>query len=318
VWGTAGIILVIAAGAAFFVLRGHRGGTDEAPDLQGPPGVAPAASAVGLDLMRIEPVGSFVTAGHATPGATIEIRDGDGTVWADGLADGRGEWLLASHDDLTAGSHELFVFLGLDGDLPRPTEIVAVVDVPAVRGPRPLAIQIMAGRAPRVLQSPDGPAASAGLIEAAEFSESGTLTLGGRADPAPRRAEHRADTFVGEASADAEGRWIRLSGGDRIAAGPHRVRIDVLSAAGLVAARGLVQIAQSGDKFRGLTVSEEQSLWRIRRAVTGKGIQELLVFRPGAVQLADPKAVLPGQMISPQSIPLHANPLEPVKQGNGP
>lgn len=320
VWGAAGLILLVAIGAAVFALRGHdrAGNSPIAAATEELPGGASAQNTIGLDLMRIEPVGSFVAAGHATPGAAIAIRDGEGTVWADGLADGRGEWLLASHDDLTAGNHELFVFMGQGDETPRRTDIVALINLPSVRGPRPLAIQIVTGHAPRVLQSPDGPAASAGLIEAAEFSNNGILTLGGRADPGTSVYIYLDDAFLGEASANAEGRWIRPGGGDRIAPGPHRVRIDVLSAAGQVATRGSVQIARTDGKIQGLSIGEEARLWRIRRGSASNGPQELLVFRPGAVVPADPKAVLPGQMISPQSMPLHTNPLEPVKEEGAP
>ena len=295
----------------------HRPPTAPAPASSSPAPAATVAPAgtVGLDLMRIEPVGSFIAAGHAVPGSVIQIHDNDGGILADGLVDGRGEWLLSSHNPLSAGSHELFLYWGTADAAPLQTDITAVVNVPAVRGPRPLAIEITAGAAPRLLQSPDGPAASAGLIESAEFSEKDVLTLGGRADPGTLVYIYVDDAFLGEASADAEGRWIRPGGGDSISPGVHRVRIDVLSAGGEVAARGTVNLGQTAEKFTGLAVSEEPKLWRVRRASEPGAVQEVVVFRPGAVERADPKAILPGQMISPQTMPLQPTPLEPVENG---
>lgn len=315
-------IVIGAAMVAGLIGLGVFGALRHPPKPPAPETALPAAAVapsgtVGLDLLRIEPVGSFIAAGHAVPGSVIQIRNDRSDIVADGLVDGRGEWLLSSRDPLSAGSHELYLYWGRPGAAPVQTDIAAVVDVPAVRGPRPLAIEITAGAAPRLLQSPDGPAASAGLIESAELSEKGVLTLGGRADPGTLVYIYVDDAFLGQASADAEGRWIRPGGGDSIPPGAHRVRIDVLSAGGDVAARGTVNFGQTGDKFTGLAVSEEPTLWRVRRESAPKAVEEIFVFRPGAVAPADPKAVLPGQMISPQTMPLQPTPLEPVDEAPG-
>jgi len=306
-----GIVVALAVIGAGLLL--HRAGSP-APDGAPPSPQAQTGAPhpqIGLDLLRIEPVGSFVAAGHAQPGSAVQIRQPDGTILADGLVDGRGEWLVASRNSLSAGSHELLVFSGTDGGKPDHADVVAIVNVPAVRGPRPLAIAMTPGEAPRVLQSPDGPGASAGLIESAEFSEKGVLTLGGRADPGTLVYIYIDDAFLGEAAADSIGRWIRPGGGDRVAPGLHRVRIDVLAPSGDVASRGMVRFGPSAAGPGGIAVEEEPKLWRVRRPVGAAQTREVIIFRPGAVERSDPRAVLPGQMISPQSMPLQPTPLQP-------
>jgi len=73
----------------------------------------------------------------------------------------------------------------------------------------------------------------------------------------------------------------------------------------------MVRFGPSAAGPGGIAVEEEPKLWRVRRPVGAAQTREVIIFRPGAVERSDPRAVLPGQMISPQSMPLQPTPLQP-------
>jgi nucleoid-associated protein YgaU len=65
----------------------------------------PAEQLPAFDIIRVEPTGDAVIAGHASPNAAVELRD-DGLVVAQGSADASGQFAILP-PTLSAGGHHL-------------------------------------------------------------------------------------------------------------------------------------------------------------------------------------------------------------------
>jgi nucleoid-associated protein YgaU len=65
----------------------------------------PAEQRPAFDIIRVEPTGDAVIAGHASPNAAVELRD-DGLVVAQGSADASGQFAILP-PTLSAGGHHL-------------------------------------------------------------------------------------------------------------------------------------------------------------------------------------------------------------------
>lgn len=124
-----------------------------ATDQPSPPstGPAPAASiaapptpAPQFDVVRVEPGGDAVVAGHAEPHAFVELRDGERVI-ASTTADDAGEFVIVPNP-LAAGSHSLRLASRASGgqallsdaaELDVPARKVAASATPRVAAPRP-------------------------------------------------------------------------------------------------------------------------------------------------------------------------------------
>jgi hypothetical protein len=120
---------------------------------------APAEAAVGrpaFDVVRVDPTGEAVVAGHAAPKAIVELRDG-GRVIAKGVADEAGQFVILP-PPLAPGSHRLELAAPGGG----PSTIVSdpVTIVVAGQKPRHSALrpQPPARAAPRLLKTTGSPA----------------------------------------------------------------------------------------------------------------------------------------------------------------
>jgi hypothetical protein len=65
----------------------------------------PAEQRPVFDIVRVEPTGDTVIAGHASPNAAVELRD-DGLVVAQGSSDASGQFAILP-PTLSAGGHHL-------------------------------------------------------------------------------------------------------------------------------------------------------------------------------------------------------------------
>ena len=102
--------------------------------------VAPAATpAPGFDVVRVEPGGETVVAGHAAPRAKVELRD-DEHALASVAADDAGQFVILP-EPLTVGSHRLRLAARV-GDGEAQLSDVVQVDVapPKASSPAPVAI----------------------------------------------------------------------------------------------------------------------------------------------------------------------------------
>lgn len=283
-----------------------------------PPGEATGSSTTPLpsfDIVRINPNGDTVIAGRAAPGAVVVLRDGDtelGTV----MADGRGEWVLLPETPLQPGAHRLNLLSRENehGKLSSAQEVLVVVPKPGedVAGrPAGATAQPLVLRMPReggpatVLQKPLSGGAEAPLgIDSLDW-QNGRIVLEGHAPPQSRIRLTLDGKTVGEAVADAAGRW-RVVPKDVISMARHALTLEQIDARGAVTGRvemplSLRELAslsaettEKGDRL--LIVQRGTNLWRIARTSYGRGAAYTIIFEANREHIADPDRIYPGQV----------------------
>ncbi len=273
-----------------------------------------------FDVARIGPEGNAVMAGRAAPNADITIRNGEqilGTV----RADARGEWVFVPSEPLPPGGLQLSLSArNSDGQVLESVGSVVLV-VPAhgqdiagrpatsVAQQAPLALVVPENDAsaavPRVIQAPaveTGAGISAGTVrlDVVDYGAAGQVRFSGAASPNSTVRLYVDDAPVGEATADAAGRWA-LSPAASIVAGTHRLRVDQLDAQGRVSARvELPFLREATDKLAlqdgRVVVQPGQSLWLIARATYGDGVRYTVIYQANRTQIRDPDLIYPGQI----------------------
>jgi len=184
----------------------------------------------------------------------------------------------------------------------------AQAQAPAPTGP--LAV-LIPGRSeaagPRLLQVPEpapaaGPASRLG-IDSVEYDQGGAMRFAGAAPPGARLRLYVDDQHIGEAVADALGRWA-FQPENQPSVGRHRLRVDQLSPAdGRVLARAEVPFQReelSAEAFaqQRIVVQPGNNLWRIARATYGRGIRFTVIYQANKDQIADPNKIYPGQVFT--------------------
>jgi nucleoid-associated protein YgaU len=107
-----------------------------------------------FDVLRVEPDGSTVIAGHASPGARVDIVDGDKVI-ATAKAGESGDFVAVLDNPLPAGDHQL-VLRATARDGAQVTSVeVATVAVPANKSGELLAMVTKPGEASRIMAMPE-------------------------------------------------------------------------------------------------------------------------------------------------------------------
>ena len=267
-----------------------------------------------FDVVRINPSGDTVIAGRAAPGAEVVLRDGDavlGTV----TADGRGEWVLLPETPLPPGAHRLSLLMtGTGGEATSGQEVLVVVpkageDVggrPGDATAQPLVLRIPSEGGPAtVLQKPlSGVAEAPVAIDSVNWQD-GRLAIEGHAPPQARVRLSVDDRKVGEAIADATGRWSVQPSMD-VSGGSRSVTLEQLDSRGSATSRVTIPLPlkdlanlmsgkeQSGDQL--LVVQPGTNLWRIARSAYGRGTAYTIIYQANRKQIADPDWIYPGQV----------------------
>ena len=189
-----------------------------------------------------------------------------------------------------------------------PTERPAQAQPPAPSGP--LAV-LIPGRpeaaGPRLLQVPE-PTPTAGTaprlgIDSVEYDQGGAMRFAGGAPPGTRLRLYVDDQHIGEAVADALGRWA-FQPENQPSIGRHRLRVDQISPAdGRVLARTEVPFQReelSAEAFaqQRIVVQPGNNLWRIARSTYGRGIRYTVIYGANKEQIADPNKIYPGQVFT--------------------
>ncbi|MBS0561206.1 MAG: LysM peptidoglycan-binding domain-containing protein [Proteobacteria bacterium] len=310
--------LVVLAAAAVFGLRvAHL--RQQAANLRGPaapalapPHPAPAPSPPpgppppSFDIVRIAPNGDAVLAGRAAPGAEVSVL-ADGKPVGHATADASGAWAMTTDASLPPGGHELTLSERLPGapEVASAGSVVAVV--PTTSAAPAIALLAQPGAASRVLQAPPTPAAPAasaskerGLgLATVDYDERGVLRFAGAAPPGRAVRVYVDDAPVGDATADAAGRWTLAASGP-VPVGPHTLRIDQIDAKGAVTARIELpfQREQLGVTAMGdsrVIVMPGESLWRLARLGYGSGLRYTVIYQANQSQIRDPNKIYPGQ-----------------------
>jgi nucleoid-associated protein YgaU len=191
---------------------------------------------------------------------------------------------------------------------PAPAERPDQAQAPAPTGP--LAV-LIPGRseaaAPRLLQVPE-PTPPAGTaprlgIDSVEYDQGGSLRFAGSATPGARLRLYVDEQPIGEAVADAPGRWA-FQPDSQPSVGRHRLRIDQVSPTdGRVVARAEVPFQREelpAEAFaqQRIVVQPGNNLWRIARATYGRGIRYTVIYQANKDQIADPNKIYPGQVFA--------------------
>ncbi|WP_299391291.1 LysM peptidoglycan-binding domain-containing protein [Pelagibius sp.] len=295
--------------------------TEEAAD-----GTAPT-----FDVVRVEPSGEAVIAGRAEPNSEVKVTLGaDGAVGTT-KADSSGAWAIVAERPLAPGSHEIGIEATAPGGGKQLSEDLVVVMVPepapaspapgaegaappqtgetaaASPGETPPVLAVLTprgGGASKVLpQQPEEGIAAGGLVlDSVDYDETGRAILGGRAAPGARMLVYLDNKPIGEAIADADGRWA-LSPASPILEGLHDLRVDQLADDGSVVAR--VETPFSREPARQIADGEDyvivqpgNSLWRIARRTYGQGLRYSVIYQANADQIRDPDLIYPGQVFA--------------------
>jgi nucleoid-associated protein YgaU len=191
---------------------------------------------------------------------------------------------------------------------PVPAESPDQAQAPAPTGP--LAV-LIPGRseaaAPRLLQVPE-PTPPAGTaqrlgIDSVEYDQGGSMRFAGSATPGARLRLYVDEQPIGEAVADASGRWA-FQPDSQPSVGRHRLRIDQVSPTdGRVVARAEVPFQREelpAEAFaqQRIVVQPGNNLWRIARATYGRGIRYTVIYQANKDQIADPNKIYPGQVFA--------------------
>ena len=226
------------------------------------------ASIPGFDVLRVEPDGSTVVAGHAAPGSKLEILNGSTVV---GTADVgvTGDFAAVFDNPLPAGDYQLTLrAVGEDG-VTKTSQEVATVSVPKDPTGQLLAMVSKPGEASRLLTTPealsgvaqtvDAPASQAAATAPAEVAlatpqatsdatasaakssgaavglqvtaveiEGAKMFVAGSAKPGALVRIYADDRLLGEMKADDKGHFV-VDGQIDLSVGSHIIRADMLS-----------------------------------------------------------------------------------------
>jgi nucleoid-associated protein YgaU len=303
------VLLGFAALAAVvvFVLRaGQRAETPKVVTLTTPPVTQPTpviAEPPSFGIIRVDPHGDAVLAGHADPGAEVTVRDGT-AILGHAKADQSGDWVLIPDKPLPPGPRELSLSeQTADNTTVNGAGTVAmVVPEPAAPASPPLAVLDQPGVAPRLLLGPPGGQAGKLALVSVDYDDHGALRFAGTAPTGTTVRVFVDDHAAGDAVADSQGRWM-LSPDANITPGQHRLRLDQLDAGGRVASRIALPFlreqltaAQLGENR--VLVQPGESLWRIARNNYGSGVRYTVIYQANQTQIRDPGKIYPGEALN--------------------
>lgn len=158
---------------------------------------APEAAANGIptfDVLRVEPDGSAVIAGHAAPNSTLEITNGTSVI-AKVEVGPSGDFAAVLDKPLPPGDHQIVLkATGKDGKVVTSEEI-ATVSVPADKSGKLLAMVTKPGKASRLIAVPE----DAGKVASAPANQSAAPATGAEAS-APPVAPQSSDVASAPAS----------------------------------------------------------------------------------------------------------------------
>lgn len=325
--GTIGAaLLAIGAVSGWLALRHEEREDNRAaitpPATTAPARPAPAAGATqpvapSFDVVRINPSGDAVMAGRAAPNSAVHIFDGDHEI-GHVTADARGEWVFVPPGPLPPGSRELSLSAHV-GDQDIRSDQVVVLAVPehgrdlagqpTNEASQPLVVSTSrSGQgASRILQGPGAGAGARLSLDLASIDSSGAVTLSGHAPPNATLQIYLDNKSLGRVVADAQGRWT-LSPQEHVDVGSYTLRLDELKEDGQVATRIEVPFVRGAAVAEGggvdtdpanpahVMVKKGDSLWRIARTISGRGMAYLTIYEANKSQIRDPNLIYPGQV----------------------
>lgn len=137
------------------------------------------------------------------------------------------------------------------------------------------------------------------ILETVDYDEQSAV-IGGRAVPGARLLVYLDDALLGQAEADAGGRW-RLALDRPLTTGLHRLRVDQVDADGKVLARVETPFSRAAlvatlPDQTSVVVQPGNSLWRIARRVYGEGVRYAVIYEANRQQIREADLIYPGQI----------------------
>lgn len=255
-----------------------------------------------FDIVRVDRSGDAVIAGRAAPGAKVTVYANDEEL-ASETAGPDGAWVMVTETPLSAGTVELSLeMIASDGLVVRSEETI-VIYVPERPNDKPLILRTTPGGATEVLQDPRDPSPAFGplALEAIDYDDSGTVIFSGRAEPGRTVQVFINNQFLGEAAADAAGRWALTA--PNIAPGVYTLQVIQLDADRRPAYALEIPFERARPEDLALRdgniiVQPGNSLWRIARRVYGSGFQYTIIYEANDDQIRDPDLIYPGQVLT--------------------
>ncbi|GIX09982.1 LysM peptidoglycan-binding domain-containing protein [Elioraea sp.] len=182
---------------------------------------------------------------------------------------------------------------------PVPSVVAALPPAP-VAPPAPAAPPEPPAR-PAAPAAPVGRPPTGVSVDAVDYGEDGGVSFAGRANPGDAVRLYLDGQHLGDARADAEGRWV-LAPATPIAPGrTQALRADQVAPDGRVTARVELPFQRAETPPGGLrpgsiVVQPGHSLWRIARATYGRGIRYTVIYEANRAQIRDPDLIYPGQV----------------------
>jgi nucleoid-associated protein YgaU len=227
-----------------------------------------------FDVLRVEPDGSTVIAGSAEPNSKLEILDGDKVLMGTDVGD-NGDFVAVLDNPLAAGDHQLqlratakdgkvttseeiaTISIPKDGNasqllamVSKPGAASRIITAPGVTppaaatdaAPTDQASAAPQAQAPATAETATAPAAAAApadvRVNAVEI-EGDKIFVAGTAKPQANVFGYADDKLIGKAKAGADGHFV-IDGVMPLAVGDHKIRVDVVDAAGKVLVRASV------------------------------------------------------------------------------
>jgi LysM repeat protein len=193
-----------------------------------------------FDIVRVEPSGEAVIAGHAAPGATVELLR-NGEVHDRAIADQSGQFVMIPRP-LPRGTYDLTLRArqGEGKELTSRQSVAVALEAAATDAP--MVALMSPDKPPVVLSRPPAapPVAETVAVEAVEVEPGGKTHVSGRGRPGATVRLYLNDSFVASATTGADGR-LSLTINEGVVPGSYRVRLDQLdSNSGKVSARAEV------------------------------------------------------------------------------
>lgn len=287
---------------------------------------APALEPPRFDVVRVGARGVAVIAGRAAPGAEVVLLE-DGREIGRARADARGEWVILPADPLRPGTRQFSLLARRGGEEVTSPDVVvvavpepppALAEAPRLADPpspppapeapaaAPLVVLLPPAQdPPRVLQGP-GPRQGLGLAQV-DYEQDGAIRFSGTAEPGATVRVYVNDRHIGDAAADAQGRWTLVPQAP-VEVGQHRLRLDQVAAAGAVAARIEVpfqrdQLPEGSVPEGRIVVQPGNNLWRLARSAYGRGIRYTVIYEANRDQIRNPALIFPGQVFAVPALP---------------
>lgn len=292
-----------------------------------------------FDILRVAPSGESVLAGTAAPNASVEVIV-NGEEAATVTADKNGNWTWVPQQPLAAGDNvitlksdagesdqAMVVKVPEKGrDLagkpvsepvspmavavPReaaPTRRSNIIQAPARAPTTQAASQVAkaanaaAPAAPAADKVDDGGTNAAAVsIGTVDYDDQGQVVFAGTGQPGSEVQVYLDNKIVGRATVDAQGNW-QLTPRQKIASGPHTVRVDAITGDNRLVARIEFPFMRAGPMTNLpagalVVIQPGNNLWRIASRVYGSGTRYTEIFAANRDQIKDPNLIYPGQI----------------------